>query len=181
MTDSRTRTVRMGGPLAVVLMTLGLLTWPIAFNVGAYREVFYDDIFRVLVASTILLVINLVQPAYSPPWNWLLSAALAGPLLWFGTAAIFVGSTSEALERPGFIIGLVLIAVVSLPLTLRLLVDLFTPELTQAGSRRVTLGIVSLVAVVGLAAFAFGRENHRFMTCEDFIVAGASEPTNCAR
>jgi len=170
----------IGGPLAIASMTLGLLTWPIAFNLGAYGEVLYDDIFRVLVASSILLVITLVNPAYRRPWSWLVSLALAAPLLWFVAAAVIAGSTSEAMEEPVFVVALVIIAVVSVPMTLRLLIHLFTPELTRTGSRRLTLSIVALVVAVGLVGFAFGRNNDRYMTCSDFALAGASEPENCA-
>ena len=171
--------LRVRGPLAVAGMTLGLLTWPIAFNLGAYRQVLYDDIFRVLVAATILFVVTLINPAYPSPWRWLVSIALAAPLVWFLAASIIVGSTSEAIERPVFVILLVLIGLVSEPITLRLLVDLFTPELAAARSRRLTLAIVGLVAVVGILGFAFGRNNHRYMTCGDFAIAGAAEPDNC--
>ena len=59
----------IGGQLAIASMTLGLLTWPIAFNLGANGEVLYDDVLRVLVASSILLVITLVNPAYPQPLN----------------------------------------------------------------------------------------------------------------
>lgn len=172
---------RVGGPLAVAGVTLGLLTWPIAFNLGAYRAVLYDDVFRVVVASSILFVITLVNPAYPAPWKWVVPVALASPLAWLIAASIVVGSTAEAMERPVFVVTLGLIGLISVPITLRLLVDLFTPDLTSAGSRRLTLSIVALVAVVALIGFAFGRNNHRYMTCSDFAIAGAAEPENCQR
>ncbi len=178
MSDERSE-LRVRGPLAVAGVTLGLLTWPIAFNLGAYRQVLYDDVFRVLVAATILFAVTLINPAYPKPWRWLVSIALAAPLAWFLTASIIVGSTSEAMERPAFVVALVLIMLVSLPITMRLLVDLFTPELTTERSRRLTLSIVALVAVVAILGFAFGRNNHRYMTCADFAIAGAAEPDNC--
>jgi hypothetical protein len=171
--------LRVRGPLAVAGVTLGLLTWPIAFNLGAYGQVLYDDVFRVMVAATILFVVTLINPAYPGPWRWLVSIALAAPLAWFLAASIMVGSTSEALDRPVFVLALGLILLFSLPITLRLLVDLFTPELTSERSRRLTLSIVALVAVVGILGFAFGRNNHRYMTCGDFAIAGAAEPDNC--
>jgi len=170
----------IGGPLAIAAMTLGLLTWPIAFNLGAYGEVLYDDIFRVIVAASILLVITIVNPAYERPWRWLVWIALAAPLVWFVAAAVIAGSTSEAMENPVFVVSLAVIALVSVPITLHLLVELFTPELTRTGSRRLTLSIVALVAVVGLVGFTFGLNNDRYMTCSDFALAGASEPDNCA-
>lgn len=162
-------------------MTLALLAWPIAFNLGAYGEIFYDDVFRVVVASSILFVITVINRPYAPPLIWLVAAALLAPLLWLLVSALVVGSTSEALDRPVFVVWLVLILVVSVPLTLRLLVDMFTPELSSTGSTRMTLAIIALVASVGLIGFVVGRENHRFLTCADFSVAGASEPENCAK
>ena len=171
----------VGGPLAVASVTLGLLTWPIAFNLGAYGEIFYDDVFRVVVASSILFVVTVINRPYPSPLIWLVAAALLAPLLWILTSAFVVGSTSEALDRPFFVSWLVLILFVSVPLTLRLLVDMFTPELSRAGSRQMLLGIVALVAAVGLTGFVVGSENPRFMTCADFAVAGASEPENCAK
>jgi hypothetical protein len=173
--------LRIGGPLAVAAMTLGMLTFPIAFNLGAYDAVFYDDIFRVVVASTILLVITFFDEPYGSPWMWLVRIALASPMAWFLAAGFAVGSTGEAVERPGFAIWLILVAVVSVPVTLRLLADLFMPDLSREGSRRMLIGIVSLVAVVGLAGYVAGNQHPRFMTCNDFAVAGSSEPDGCVR
>ena len=50
-------------------MTLGLLTWPLAFNLGEYGDIFYDDIFRVVVASlSILFLITIANSGYPSPW-----------------------------------------------------------------------------------------------------------------
>jgi hypothetical protein len=172
---------RVGGPLALTSVTLGLLTWPIAFNLGAYGEIFYDDIFRIVVAASILFVVTIANPIYPSPWIWLVRAALAAPMLWLLAAAWVVGSTTEALDRPGFVVWMVLILLVSVPLTLRLLIDMFMPELTSAGSRKFLWSIVALIAAVGLIGFVIGRENDRFMTCSDFSIAGSAEPDNCAK
>lgn len=172
---------RVRGPLAVAGVTLGMLTWPIAFNLGAYGAVLYEDIFQLVVASSILLVITVVSPVYPTPWRWLVWAALAAPLCWLLAAGFVVGSTSEALQRTEFAVALGLIVLVSVPLTLRLLVDVLTPELARSGSRRITRAVVALVLSVGLVGFVVGRQHPRFMTCADFAIAGAFEPENCAR
>lgn len=171
----------VGGPFALAAVTLGLLTWPIAFNLGAYGEVFYANIFQVVVASSILFVIVVINEVYPSPWNWLVRAALAAPMLWLFAAGYVTGSTSEALNRPVFALSLALIFVVSVPLTLRLLVDLTMPELSEAHSRRMTASIVALVFVVGVVGFVVGNEHPRFMTCEDFSLAGSAEPDDCVR
>lgn len=178
-TEPAPRRHRVGGPLALTAVTLGLLTWPIAFNLGAYGEIFYDDIFRVVVASSILFVITIANSAYPSPWNWVVPITLAAPLVWFLTAAWVEGSTSSALDRPVFVVWIVLILLVSVPVTLRLLIDLFLPELSGAGSRRILATVVLLVVIVGVVGFVVGRENDRFMTCSDFSVAGSAEPDNC--
>lgn len=172
---------RVGGPLALTGVTLGLLTWPIAFDLGAYGEIFYDDIFRVVVAASVLFVITLANPIYPSPWVWLVRAALAAPMLWLLTAAWVEGSTTNALNRPVFVVWMVLILLVSVPLTLRLLMDMFMPELTSAASRKILSSIVALIAAVGAIGFVVGRENDRFMTCSDFSIAGSAEPENCVK
>ena len=113
--------------------------------------------------------------------QWLIRIALAAPLFWLLAAAFVTGSTSEAMDQPIFVVSLILILLISVPLTLRLLVDMSMPELTQTGSRRITASIVALVAVLGAIGFTVGREHARFLTCYDFSVAGASEPDNCVR
>jgi len=172
-------TRRITGSLAVTCVTLGLITWPLAFNLGAYGEVFYDDIFRIVVASSVLFVITTVTPPHPSPWIWVVRAALISPLAWMLTAAFVVGSTSEALERPEFVIWLVAVVIVSVPFSLRLLIDLFAPELAEHADRRSALALAALVVAIGVIGFSAGRNNDRFLTCYDFAVAGSSEPDNC--
>ena len=69
----------VGGPLALTAVTLGQITWPIAFNLGAYGEVFYSDVFSVVVASTILFVLTFFTPFASTGRQWLVRAALIAP------------------------------------------------------------------------------------------------------
>jgi hypothetical protein len=173
--------MRIGGPLALTAITLGLITWPIAFNLGAYGEVVYTDVFRVVVASTILFVVTFFAPSQPTRWSWLVRAALIAPMLWLLTAAWVEGSTSAALDRPFFVVWIVLILLLSVPITLALLIDMFMPELTAASSRRVLWSIVALAVVVSGIGFGVGRANHRFMTCADFAIAGSAEPENCAQ
>lgn len=172
---------KLGGPLALAAVTLGLLTWPIAFNLGAYGVIFYENIFQVVVASSILFFIMVVNKVYEPPMSWIVRVALASPLLWLLAAGYVTGSTSEAMERPVFALWLALIGIVSIPLTLRLLVHLSMPELTQASHRRLMLQIIALVAIIGVIGFAVGNNHPRFLDCEDFRVAGAALPDDCVR
>ena len=121
-----------------------------------------------------------MNPVYPSPWIWLVRVALAAPMAWLLTAAWVEGSTSAALDRPGFVVWMVLIVLVSVPITLRLLIDMFMPELADTEGRKILGSIVALVVIVGAIGFVVGRENPRFMTCADFAIAGSAEPDNCA-
>lgn len=171
----------LGGPLAVAAMTLGLLAWPIGFNLGAFGVVFYTDFFRVVVASTVLLLVVVIDRPYDSPWNLLAGAALALPVTWLVVAGFVVGSITEAVERAGFIVWLVVVLAVSVPVTLRLLVDMFLPDVSQSGSTRLVVGMAALALAVAILGLAVGASNDRFMTCQDFAIAGSAEPSNCSR
>lgn len=169
------------GPVAVTALALGLITWPVAFNLGAYGTVFYDDVFALVVSSSILVVLTAVYRPFGRIGNWVTAVALSAPLAWFVAAVLVNGSTTGALDRPIFAWAAILIVVVSVPLTLRLLFELFYPEFTSPGQRRGRLGIMLLVAAVALVGFVSGRNNDRLMICSDFEVAGAHAPANCQR
>lgn len=127
-TESARERLTVSGPLALAAVTLGLLTWPIAFNLGACGEIFYVNIFQVVVAASILFVITTVNGGYGAPWKWLIRIALAAPLFWLLAAAFLTGSTSEAMDQPIFVVSLILILLISVPLTLRLFVDMSMPN-----------------------------------------------------
>lgn len=171
---------RIGGTLVIATIVLGLVAWRLAFNAGAYDVVFYEDVYSVVVASSILAVATATNRPFSGRWNVLACSALAGPLVWLGAAVAVEGSTGMALERPVFAVALAIVIVVSIPLTLRLLVELFHPELTTTATRGLTLVALAVLAAVALAGFLVGRGNDRFMTCSDFEIAGSARPDNCA-
>lgn len=176
-------TLRPGsaGPAAVASVTLALLMFPIAFNLGAYGEVLYPDVFRVLVASFALLLISLRFPTYTPTRMWVTRLVLASPTAWFVVASIVWGSTADAQENPLMAAWLAVTLVISIPVTLRLLIDMFTPQVTAGRDRRLGLWMGGVVVAVVALGFLAGTFNERLMTCDDFAVAGSAEPAGCAR
>ncbi len=87
---------RTYGPAAVALLTIALTTWPIAFNFGAYDAVFYQDVFQVVIVSTVGFALAIIQPPYRGPTLWLTRVALAAPLCWMGLAAVLFDSLGAA-------------------------------------------------------------------------------------
>jgi hypothetical protein len=151
--SDRATSMQLGryGPVAVATVTMALATWPIAFNLGAYDAVFYEDIFRFVVAATVGLAIAVVKPPYTGRRLWFTRVALATPAVWLALAVLLFDSTATAASDPVFGTLALLVAIVSIPTVLKLLMDLFVPGLTGVGDAR-TLGFaVAVIAVIAMS------------------------------
>jgi hypothetical protein len=176
-TDSR----RTYGPAAVALVTIALTTWPIAFNLGAYDAVFYQDVFQVVVVSTVGFALVVVKPPYQGLTLWITRVALAAPLGWMALAVILFDSLGAATSNSVYaIVGLV-IAIVSVPIVLRLLIDMFARDLTTVQDRGMLATGIAVVVLIAIAGFTVGKNNDAFLTCDDFKIAGSDQPANCAQ
>lgn len=171
---------RLYGPAAVALVTIALTTWPIAFNLGAYGAVFYQDVFQVVVVSTVGFVLTVMKSPYRGRTLWFTRIALASPFVWMALAVILYDSLGTAVSNPGYgLLGLV-VAVVSIPVVLRLLIDMFASDLTTVREPRLLATGVAVIMLIAVIGFAVGRNNDAFLTCEDFKIAGSDQPANCA-
>lgn len=178
--SERSSPQRIGGALTVAAIVLSLVSWRVAFNLGAFGAVLYEDLHSVLVASAVLFVVAVVNRPFGPGRNVLAAVVLAAPSAWFAAAVVVDGSTERALERPVFVLAAAAVIAVSIPVTLRLLIAALYPEISVAASRNLSLAVVAIAAVVASAGFLLGRHNDRIMTCADFEIAGAYRPDNCA-
>jgi hypothetical protein len=93
---------------------------------------------------------------------------------------LVTGSTGAAMERPFFIAWLLAIVVVSVPVTLVMLLDMFKPAIVGRDHRHVVTWSVAIVAAVAISGYLVGVHNARIMTCADFAIAGSAEPQSCA-
>jgi hypothetical protein len=167
------------GPFAVAIVTMSLVIWPIAFNLGAYGVVFYEDIFLFLVVATAGLAVSLLSAHMTGGQRWYVNLALAAPLIWFVLAAVFTDSTADAATNPILGTLALAIAVVSIPTVLWLMTELFAPGFRRYENRRLLIGgLVVLLAMAG-GGYIVGANNDFFLTCDDFKVAGSDTPQNC--
>jgi hypothetical protein len=82
------------GAAAIGCVTLALLAFPIAFNLGAYDVVLYPDVFRIIVASFALLCVSFFSPTYTGRRLWFTRVVLAAPALWVAGAVVVLGSAA---------------------------------------------------------------------------------------
>ncbi|MGI9622188.1 MAG: hypothetical protein ACR2PK_05060 [Acidimicrobiales bacterium] len=168
------------GGLSLAAVTLGLIAFPLGFNLGAYDVIFYEDVMKVVVAAMVLFAVTFFASNGRPLQTWLFRVVLVSLPLWFVAAAVFEGSTGEAMEKTGYQLWLAASLVISVPLTLKLMVDMFTPEVRRLRNQRVMI-LVAVVSLAGVIGYIAGHQHARLLTCNDFAVAGSSEPDGCAR
>lgn len=160
----------------LVIIGTALSVWWPAFTLGAWDMLFFDQLLTVWVISTIACVIVLAQPR--PAHHRIRrSIALAIPSLWLVLfLSADVGDTELLL-----IVDLlaVVIAVTGLPMTLWVMLRLFWPQALGSVPKRLAITAVAVVLGIVIASYALGANHQRFLTCEDFTIAGHSEPPGC--
>jgi hypothetical protein len=169
------------GPFAIAVVTISLVVFPIAFNHGAYGLVFYEDVFRFVVAATAGLGVSLLATPYTGRRRWLTNAALGAPALWLLLASVFTNSVADATTNPILGPAALVVAVVSIPAVLRMLIDMFVPGFRSYTDRRLLFGGLAVVVVIAVSGFYVGANNDRFLTCDDFKIAGSDQPKNCVK
>ena len=181
-TDTRADPSAVGryGPFAIAVVTISLVVFPIAFDLGAYRQVFYEDVFRFVVAATAGLSVSLLATPYRGWRCWSTNAALAAPALWLVAATAFTDSVADAATNPVLGSAALVVGIVSIPTVLRMLIDMFVPGFRSYTDKRLLVGGLAAMVAIAVPEYLIGANNDRFLTCDDFKVAGSNEPDNCA-
>jgi hypothetical protein len=173
--------IRGYGPFAISVVTVSLVVWPIAFNLGAFGHIFYEDVFRFVVAATVGFGVSIITSPYVGTRRWLTNLALAAPAVWFVLATVFTDSAADAITDPVLGVLALIAAIVAIPTVLRMLVDMFVPGFNAMSKGRVLYGGLAIILIVAATGFAVGANNDFFLKCSDFKVAGSDQPKNCAR
>ena len=91
----------------------------------------------------------------------------------YGTAPAL---SAEAARDPLFGTLAAVVAVISLPAGMKLLIDLFVPGITTLENARLVLAAVAIVVLTAVVGFTVGAHNDVFLTCDDCKVAGSDLP-----
>ncbi|WP_344738581.1 hypothetical protein [Microbacterium awajiense] len=174
---ARDRTADRDVPVGVVMVGMAVVVWWPAFTLGAWEDLFFDQLLTVWAASTAAFVFVLVERR--PVGARLVRAfLLLLPSAWL---VLMFTLNDEAADLFEFIIdvGAILAVLIGLPFTLWVLVRIVWPDF--GGRTRVsTKWLIALVVVgVAVASFLLGANQEHFLTCEDFAISGNSPPADC--
>jgi hypothetical protein len=159
------------------LMVGSLYVWDTMFDLGAYDTVLFyrEDAYLVLATVTLVGVLVVRREVRERPW---VVAAFVPP------AALLAFRLATPAEHPGGVLevlgyALLTVNVVALPLLGWLIGRLLAPEYFEVHGRRHRITLAATLAGVAVAGFLAGQHNYRYLTCEDFVVAGVHAPDNC--
>ncbi|WP_438352160.1 hypothetical protein [Microbacterium sp. CJ88] len=164
-------------PVGVVMVGMAVAVWWPAFTLGAWGEIFFDQLLALWAASAAAFVYVLVE--HRPAGGRLVRAfLLLLPTLWIVLMFAFGDATADVFV---FLVQVsaLLAVLIGMPFTIWVLVRIIWPAFGEGMPRRTRWLIALVVVGVALASFVLGLNQSRFLTCEDFAISGNSEPPGC--
>lgn len=164
-------------PIGVIMVGIVAIAWWPAFTLGAWGEIFFDDILGLWAASTAAFVFVLIERR--PVRARLARAfALLLPSVWIVLNFVVDDETTDLTVA---LIDLAAFAavIVGIPFTLVVLVRIVWPDFAERTPRRSKWIINGVVGAVVIGSFVLGLNQAHFLTCDDFAISGNSEPRGC--
>lgn len=164
-------------PVGVVMVGMAAIVWWPAFTLGAWQEIFFDDIMALWAASTAAFVFVLVER--KPVGGRLVRAMLLLlPSVWLLLNFVVEDDTTDLAVAIVDLLALAAV-LVGIPFTLWVLVRIVWPDFAGETRRRTKWLIALVVLGVAVGSLFLGINHSHFLTCEDFAISGNSEPAGC--
>jgi len=158
-------------------ITLSVVVWSITFELGAYHAVFYWRLMDIFVISTVLLLGTFVVRGTIRVRLWM-RVILCIPILWLVARFLQPFGADNNGEHVADLV-LIGLSAACLPLTLLAAARIVAPDYFTLPERRLKIAALVIVAVIGVAGFFVGQFNYRFTSCQDYVIAGDNQPSNC--
>lgn len=166
-------------PLGVVMVGMAAVAWWPAFTLGAWGEVFFDDILGFWAASTAAFVFVLLERR--PVWGRLWRAGLLlVPTMWL-VLNFLIDDDSSNLGIAFVDIAAILVVLVCVPFTLWVLLRIVWPDFVDRTSLHRRWLIVAVVGGIVVLAYVLGLNQAHFLSCDDFAISGNSLPPGCVK
>lgn len=166
-----------------VLSSVAIATsvWGIAFNLGAFKTIFFDDLFTIWVVATAVLLALLLIPNGRKILRWYSILILLSPTIWLILNYLEMSFILTPIAQSFvFILGIA-IGIVCLPYSIYLVVTILNPDLISLKGNDIKIRIALVGLIIGLVGFFVGKNNNMFLTCEDFKISGNDLPVNCRK
>ncbi|RFA18187.1 hypothetical protein B7R25_15050 [Subtercola boreus] len=163
--------------VGVIAVGMSLAVWWPAFTLGAWGEIFFDDLLTVWAAATAAFLVAALLPGARKRLGWT-SLTLLVPTVVLLIELILPDSDDDL---AAVVVALIaaLAVVVGIPFMIWALAKVIWPEIGESIPARGKLLVLLTVFVIAVASFLLGANQSRFLTCQDFTISGNSEPPGC--
>ena len=149
------------------------------FQIGAWGEVFYSRPMGAWAIVTSLLFALLLVPREKLPIPPKYLFVLLVPSVWILLKMFILEYTGGQIFRP-LLFGLgVVTYLLCLPFAAYLIIKIINPDLLDLKGTKPKVSLVAIFLTMFLVGYALGQNNHLFVECEDFVLAGDLPPANC--
>jgi hypothetical protein len=149
------------------------------FQLGAWGELFYSRPMGAWAVVTSLLLALLLVPRRKIPVPPAYLLVLIVPSVWILLKMFMLDATGGEVFYPVLFWFGVASYMLCLPFAAYLIIQIINPDLLNLKGLRPKLSLAAILLTMFLIGFTLGRNNHLFVHCEDFTLAGDFPPANC--
>lgn len=162
--------------IGAVAVGAAAVTWWPAFTLGAWGTVPFEQLPALWVVATAALLVVLVhgRPQGIPR---IAAASLIIPSIWILLALLPVPEGSAAADATAW--SGIVVTVIGIPYLIWVLLREANPSTAQLVSARQWAAAAMAEALVALLGFALGTQESRFLSWEDLMIRGSSQPPCC--
>jgi len=149
------------------------------FQLGAWGAVHYTRPMGAWAIVTSLFLALQLVPRKKLPVPGAYLVVLLVPSVWILLKMFMLETTGDKIHHP-LLFGLGIASYLfCLPFALYLIIKIINPDLLDLQGLRPKLSLAAVLLTLFLIGFGLGKNNDRFIRCEDFAIAGDSPPVNC--
>lgn len=175
--DEESDTSTSARAAGVVAVGMCIAVWWPSFTLGAWGQLFFEQILTVWAAATAALFVVLFR-RHGEQKRKRRAAALLIPTLWL-VLAFIVEDDGGLLDVLTETLGST-VAFLGIPATMWVLARIVWPEFGEGSlstARRLLL--IAWVIFIAVASYLLGVNHAAFLTCDDFTISGNSAPVGC--
>ena len=165
---------------AILISTaVSYFAWDLGFEIGAHGTVFFEKVFLVWSMTLALLLIFIIIPRRILRVPRTLWVATAIPTLW-----VLIGLANRAApDELAFRFALTVLGFLAVlfcfPYVAYVVISVIYPDFARMKGLAPKVGIVVVLTTMIAIGYLVGSNHDRFLTCEDFKVAGQDVPADC--
>lgn len=164
----------------VAAIFVSIAVWDVAFNLGAFKTIFFEKFFIIWVISLAILLSDIALREKrllnkTARFSMLVPTFVAGMSAW----VFWFGDTLGVFGWISFTLGS-LLTILFLPYSVYIILHITREDVADfKESRPLAVSLLCIAIFIGSLGFLVGHYNKVLLTCNEFKVSGNDLPNNC--